>query len=238
MRGSRRALIAVARLRRQPSPASGRREDRGGRGRGRGNDNAGRSGLLLDLLRRAGGVGARRHQRAQPRPFGAVPHPRLRQRRRPVPADGGRVPRHDPGRRLRRRGGGAVPVRRHAARRRFRRAQAGLRALSADRRADRAVRRRRARLCRARLERVARAGGGRRAGRRAVEHRGARPGALHPLLLLLPGGGDDPAHRDGRRDRADAAPQAGVKRQNIAAQVARNPASAVELRKVASRAGL
>jgi NADH-quinone oxidoreductase subunit J len=30
----------------------------------------------------------------------------------------------------------------------------------------------------------------------------------------------------------------GVKRQNIAAQVARDPASAVELRKVASRAGL
>jgi NADH-quinone oxidoreductase subunit J len=30
----------------------------------------------------------------------------------------------------------------------------------------------------------------------------------------------------------------GVKRQNVAAQVARNPASAVELRKVASRAGL
>ena len=30
----------------------------------------------------------------------------------------------------------------------------------------------------------------------------------------------------------------GVKRQNVAAQVARDPASAVELRKVASRAGL
>jgi NADH-quinone oxidoreductase subunit J len=30
----------------------------------------------------------------------------------------------------------------------------------------------------------------------------------------------------------------GVKRQNIADQVARNPATAVELRKVASRAGL
>jgi NADH-quinone oxidoreductase subunit K len=75
--------------------------------------------------------------------------------------------------------------------------------------ADRVVRRRRARLCRAWLEGVARAGGGRRAGRRAVEHRGARPRALHPLLLLLPGGGNDPADRDGRRDRADAAPQAG-----------------------------
>ena len=51
--------------------------------------------------------------------------------------------------------------------------------------------------------------GGRFAGRRPVEHRGARPRPLHPLLLLLPGGGNDSAHRDGRRDRTDAAPQAG-----------------------------
>ncbi len=40
----------------------------------------------------------------------------------------------------------------------------------------------------------------------AGEHRGARPRALHPVFLLLPGGGHDPADRDGRRDRADLAP--------------------------------
>ena len=38
---------------------------------------------------------------------------------------------------------------------------------------------------------LARAGGGRFAGRRPVEHRGARPRALHPILLFLPGGGND-----------------------------------------------
>ena len=41
-----------------------------------------------------------------------------------------------------------------------------------------------------------------------LEHRGARPGALHQILLFLPGVGPRPADRDDRRDRADAAPQA------------------------------
>ena len=47
------------------------------------------------------------------------------------------------------------------------------------------------------------------AGGHAVEHRRARRGALHPLFLLLPGGGHDPAHRDDRRDRPHPAPQGG-----------------------------
>ena len=37
------------------------------------------------------------------------------------------------------------------------------------------------------------------------QHRGARPPALHPLLLPVPGGGPDPAGRDDRRHRADPA---------------------------------
>ena len=36
------------------------------------------------------------------------------------------------------------------------------------------------------------------------QYGGAGPGALHPIFLLLPGGGDDPADGDDRRDRADA----------------------------------
>ncbi len=74
--------------------------------------------------------------------------------------------------------------------------------------ADRAVRRRRTRLRRVRLDALARRR--RRPRRRSAacrQHRGARPRALHPIFLLLPGGGADPAHRDDRRDRADAAPQ-------------------------------
>ncbi len=72
-----------------------------------------------------------------PGAFGAVPDPRLRQRRRPVRAAGRRVPGDDPGRRLCRRGRGAVPVRRDDARRRFRRVAAGLPAIPAGRRAGR-----------------------------------------------------------------------------------------------------
>ena len=45
--------------------------------------------------------------------------------------------------------------------------------------------------------------------RGVIQHRGARPRALHALRLLLPGGGPDPARRHDRRHRADAAPQAG-----------------------------
>ena len=50
---------------------------------------------------------------------------------------GRRVPGDDPGRRLCRRGRGAVPLRRHDARRRLRRAAAGHAAVPAGRRADR-----------------------------------------------------------------------------------------------------
>src|SRR5208337_3618637 len=64
----------------------------------------------------------------------------------------------------------------------------------------------------ARLRRVdlvggAEPGGGRGAGGHAVEHRRARRGALHPLLLFLPGVRHDPAHRDDRRDRHHSASQ-------------------------------
>ena len=72
-----------------------------------------------------------------PGAFGAVPDPRLRERGRAVRAAGRRVPGDDPGRRLCRRGRGAVPVRGDDARRRFRRAAAGLSAISAARRAGR-----------------------------------------------------------------------------------------------------
>ena len=74
---------------------------------------------------------------AQPRAFGAVPHPGLRRVGGAVRAARRGVPGDDADRRLRRRGGGAVPVRHHAARRRFRPAQAGLRAISAGRRPHR-----------------------------------------------------------------------------------------------------
>ena len=62
----------------------------------------------------------------KPRARGAVPDPRLLQRGRAVHAARRRVPGDDPGRRLCRRGRGAVPVRRHDARRRLRRAEGGL----------------------------------------------------------------------------------------------------------------
>ena len=57
---------------------------------------------------------------AQPGALGAVPDPRLLQRRRPVPDRGRRVPGDDPGHRLCRRGRGAVPVRRDDARHQLR----------------------------------------------------------------------------------------------------------------------
>ena len=82
--------------------------------------------LLLSLRRRVHRLGRHGHRGAQSRAFGAVPDPRLRQRGRPVRADGRRVPGDDPGRRLCRRGRGAVPVRGDDARRRFRRAAPGL----------------------------------------------------------------------------------------------------------------
>ena len=59
---------------------------------------------------------------AQPGPLGAVPDPRLLQRRGAVRADRRRVPGDDPGHRLCRRRRRAVPVRRDDARHRLRRA--------------------------------------------------------------------------------------------------------------------
>ena len=44
--------------------------------------------------------------------------------------------------------------------------------------------------------------------RDAQQHGRARRGALHPLFLLLPGGGDDSAYRNDRRDRSNPSPQA------------------------------
>ena len=90
--------------------------------------------VLLSLRRRVRGVGVHGDRGAATRAFGAVPDPRLLQRRRPVRADGRRVPGDDPGRRLCRRGRGAVPVRGDDARRRLRRAAPGLPAISAGRR--------------------------------------------------------------------------------------------------------
>ena len=146
------------------------------------------------------------------RALGAVPDPRLRQRGRPVRADGRRVPRDDPDRGLCRRGRGAVPVRGDDARRRFRRAAPGLPAIPADRRAGRHRVPGRAAAGGRRLD--DRAGDRRRRSPRRSrrllgdQHRGARARALHPLRLLLPGRRPDPAGRHDRRHRADAAAQA------------------------------
>ena len=72
-----------------------------------------------------------------------------------------------------------------------------------------------------------------------AEHRGARPRALHALRLLLRGRRPGPAGRHDRRHRADAAAQASrVKRQNIARQVARTQATAIEIVKVQPGQGL
>ena len=73
------------------------------------------------------------------------------------------------------------------------------------------------------------------AARQRQQYRGARPGALHALRLFLPGRRPGSAGRHGGRHRADAAPQPNVKRQNIAEQVARTKATAIEVVKV--RAG-
>ena len=61
----------------------------------------------------------------------------------------------------------------------------------------------------------------------------AGPRALHQIRLFLPGRRPDPAGGDDRCHRADAAPQGGVKRQSIAAQVARGQKTAVEIVQVA-----
>ena len=158
-------------------------------------------------------AGVHGHFRAQSRAFGAVPDPHLLQRGRPVHADRRRVPGDDPARRLCRRGRGAVPVRRHDARRRFRRAEARRAAICAGRRDGRADPRRRAdrrarRLC-------LRAGACRRrrqadpGSRDALQHGGARRHPLHGLHLLLPDRRPGAAGRHDRRHRADAAPQGG-----------------------------
>ena len=67
--------------------------------------------------------------------------------------------------------------------------------------------RRRARLRRLGLGGLAQGRRRRHAVGHALQHRRARRGALHPLLLLLPGGGHDPAHRHDRRDRHHPASQ-------------------------------
>ena len=71
-----------------------------------------------------------------------------------------------------------------------------------------------------------------------VEHRGDRPRALYPLRLFLRGRRHDPAYRHGRRHRAHAAAQVRVRRQNVPEQVARTPATAMEVLKVRSGQGL
>ena len=109
-------------------------------------DDAGRGCVLLDLRDDPRRVGARRHLGQEPGPFRAVPDPRLRQCGGALPADGGGIPGDDPRRRLCRRGGGAVPVHRHAARRRLRPHEAGLRPISSARDPDRLLRRGGARL--------------------------------------------------------------------------------------------
>src|SRR3954471_21291299 len=167
--------------------------------------------VFLPVCRRLHRVGLHGHRVEEPRAFGAVPDPRLRQRGGIVRAARRRVPRDDPDRGLCRRWRGAVPVRRHDARRGFCRAAPGLPELSAGRRAGR---RRGADGAVARGRRLGDwprcAEGDHRADpadRCGDQHRGARSRPLHSLCLLLPNLGRDPAGRHGWRDRADAAPQ-------------------------------
>ena len=73
---------------------------------------------------------------------------------------------------------------------------------------------------------------------RAVQHRRDRPGALYAICLSVPGRGLRPSDRHDRRHRPDAAASAERRRQNIAEQNARTRASAIEVKKVPSRAGV
>ena len=71
------------------------------------------------------------------------------------------------------------------------------------------------------------------------QHRGARAGALHPLHLFLPGRRPDPAGRDDRRDRADAAAQAERQAPGHLASRSRAPSEdAIEVVKVRPGQGL
>ena len=159
-----------------------------------------------------GRLGVRGDRRAQSRALGAVPDPDVLHVGGPLRAARRRVPGDAAGRRLCRRRRGAVPVRRDDARRRFRRAEAGLpvatcrsasssrwccSASSASSPAPRS--RRTARRSRLRRQRRAKSPTPKRIGR----------GALHRLSAGLPNGGPGAARRHDRRDRADAAPPPG-----------------------------
>ena len=74
---------------------------------------------------------------------------------------------------------------------------------------------------------------------RPVQYGGARQGALHPICLSVPGGGFRPADRDDRRHRPHPASQAECRAARTSpAQNARTRASAIENKKVPSRAGV
>ena len=189
-----------------------------------------------------GRVGLHGHRGPQPRSLGAVPDHGLRQCGGAVRAAGRRVPGDDPGRGLRRRGRGPVPVRGDDARRRFRRAAAGLPAIPAGRRADRRDLADRAACSSSAPGRSAavstlrpRAAG--RRGRRD-QHRGDRAGALHAVRLLLPGRRPGAAGGHDRRHRADAAPKAGHQTAGHRAAGPRTQETAVEVRKVPFREGV
>ena len=173
-----------------------------------------RRSVLLSLRLDLRGVGLHGHRRAQSGAFGPLPDPHLRQRRRPVRADGRRVPGDDPGGRLCRRRRRPVPVRRHDARRRLRRAAPGRPQLSSGRRlvglvvpGRAAARPRRLgdrpRECRHGHHRADPGGDGRSATPQALGC-----AALHPLCLFLPGGRRRAPGGHDRRHRAHAAPQA------------------------------
>src|ERR1700716_3014243 len=165
--------------------------------------------VLLSVRRHLRVIGRDGDCVAQSCALGAVPDPGVRQRVRPVRADGRRVSGDDPGRGLCRRGRGAVPVRDHDARRRFHRTARGLSRISADRSCDRRG-----------VSRGAAAGRGQlgyQSRRSQIDyrgdpdqgqhHRGARPRTLYKVHPLLPDRRHGAAGRDDRRHRADAAPQ-------------------------------
>src|SRR6476646_8011760 len=163
--------------------------------------------VLLSLCRHLRGERLHGDRGAQPRAFGALSHPRLRQRRRPVRDDGCGIFGDDPDRGLCRRRRRAVLVRGDDARRRLRRAQAGRAAISAARDVDRRDLPGRTLASGRRLGDRARhpAGDHRTDPGQHIEHAGDRARALYQIRLLLRGRRHDPAGFHGRRHRADAA---------------------------------
>ncbi|KAF1858162.1 hypothetical protein Lal_00010685 [Lupinus albus] len=153
--------------------------------------------ILLYIRFRRRGVCVHGHRIEEPCSFGALPDFDLLQRSRAVPADGGRIPRHDPAGGLCRRGRGALPLRRHDAGCGFCRAALRCAAICP---ADRRGRRQRAEPSRGKIDHHADPTGG-----GAHQYGCTRRCALYQLRLLLPARRSRAAGGHDRRHRADPA---------------------------------